>query len=108
MPDFNGFLDTLTERIGALAVGNLKDFKDAITKDGKAFLDKAQKDLERWTGLLEGGQLTAEEFEFLVKGKKDLADLAALKQAGLAKARLDKFRNSLVELVIGTAVEKFL
>ena len=108
MSDFKEFLSTLADRVGELAVGSLKDFKDAAMKDGKAFLEKARVDLERWTALLEGGQLTPEEFEFLVKGKKDLAELAALKQAGLAKARMDKFRNSLVELVIGTAVEKFL
>lgn len=108
MPDFKDFLDTLTERIGSLAVGSLKDFKNAITKDGKAFLEKARQDLERWTALLEAGQLTRDDFEWLVKGKKDLAELAALKQAGLAKARLDKFRDSLIEVVIGTAVEKFL
>lgn len=108
MPDFKDFLDTLAERIGSLAVGSLKDFKAAITKDGKAFLEKAKQDLERWTELLASGQLTKDDFEWLVKGKKDLAELAALKEAGLAKARLDKFRSSLVELVIGTAVEKFL
>ena len=108
MPDFKDFLDTLAERISSLAVGSLKDFKAAITKDGKAFVEKAKADLERWTTLLADGQLTKDDFEWLVQGKKDLAELAALKQAGLAKARLDKFRNSLIEVVVGTAVEKFL
>lgn len=108
MPDFKNFLDTLVERIGALAVGSLKDLKSAVTKDGKAFLERARQDLERWTALLEQDQLTREDFEWLVKGKRDLAELAALKQAGLAKARMDKFRDSLIQVVIGTAVEKFL
>ena len=82
MPDFKDFLDTLAERIASLAVRSLKDFRGAVTKDGKAFLEKAKHDLERWTALLEGGQLTRDEFEWLVKGEKDLAELAALKPGG--------------------------
>jgi len=107
MPDFKGFLDTLVERIGLLAVGNLKDYHGAVTQDGKAFLEKARADLERWSALLELGQLTPDDFAWLVNGKKDLAELAALKQAGIAQARLDTFRNALVGVVIGTAIEKF-
>lgn len=107
MPDFKEFLATLTERIAALAVGTLKDYKNEITRDAQAFIEKAQQDLERWTALLQQGQLTPDDFAWLVKGKKDLAELAALKQAGLAKARLDTFRSSLIEIVVGTAIERF-
>jgi hypothetical protein len=43
-----------------------------------------------------------------VQGKKDLAELEALEQAGLSLARLEEFRNTLVGLVIDTAFTVFL
>ena len=108
MPDFKQFLDLLKDNIGALAAKSWKDFRDAAVKDGQAFIEKTKQDLDRWTGLLGQGKLTKDDFEWLVKGKKDLAELVALKQAGLAKARLDQFRGSLIDLVVGTALKFFL
>ena len=49
--------------------------------------------------------ITTSTIEFLVKGKQDLAEMEALKQAGLALVRVDQFRNSLVDLVIGTTIK---
>jgi hypothetical protein len=43
-----------------------------------------------------------------VQGKKDLAELEALEQAGLALARLDRFRTDLVHLVVDTAFGVFV
>jgi hypothetical protein len=37
-----------------------------------------------------------------------LAELHALKQAGLAMVRIDRFKNALLDLVIDTAFDVFL
>ncbi len=108
MPDFRQFVAALKDEIGALALRSWKDAKDAAARDGEAFVAKVQQDLNRWTELLAQRKLTQDDFAWLVKGKQDLAELAALKEAGLARARLDKFRSSLVDLVIGTAIKVFL
>ncbi len=92
----------------ALVADTIQDFSQAATKDGQAFLKKARADLERWTKALARGRLSKADFEWLVQGKKDLAEMEALKQAGLGLVRVDQFRSSLIDLVIGTAFKVFL
>ena len=108
MADFNDFLESLKKGLEEIIKKNWEEFKDAAEKDGKAFLDKTKEDMKRWTKLLAQGDLTKDDFEFLVAGKKDLAELEALKQAGLTLVRLERFQNALTSLVIDTAFDTFL
>jgi hypothetical protein len=108
MAIFDDFLNALKDGLKQLVTNTVQDFSQAATIDGRAFLDKVRADLERWTNALAHGQLSKEDFAFLVQGKKDLVEMEALKQAGLALVRLDQFRSSLIELVVGTAFKVFL
>ena len=107
MADFKDFWENLKKGLEDLAKKNLSEFQKAAEKDGRAFLNKTKKDLRRWTGLLAQGGLTREDFEWLVRGKKDLAEMEALKQAGLGLAKIEKFQNALISLVVDTAFETF-
>jgi len=108
MARFEEFLKALKDGLKALVADTIQDFSQAATKDGQAFLKKARADLERWTKALARGQLSKADFEWLVQGKKDLAEMEALKQAGLGLVRVDQFRSSLIDLVVGTAFKVFL
>lgn len=79
MPSFDEFLNALKENIEEFARANWNEYVNAVVDDSDAFLNKAKKDMERWTGLLAMGQLTKEDFEWHVNGKKDLAEMEALK-----------------------------
>lgn len=107
MADFDDFLENLKKGLEELAKKNWREFRDAAEKDGKAFVEKTKEDLRRWTKLLAQGDLSKDDFEFLVAGKKDLAEMEALKQAGLTLVRLERFQNALISLVIDTAFETF-
>lgn len=108
MPDFNDFLDALKGEIVDLAHSNWTAFRDAAVQDSEAFLQKTKSDLKRWTRLLEQGELSKEDVAWLIKGKKDLAEMEALKQAGLAAARIDRFRSALIDRIINTTFRVFL
>lgn len=108
MARFEEFLKALRDGLKALVADTIQDFSQAATKDGQAFLKKARADLERWTKALARGQLSKADFKWLVQGKKDLAEMEALKQAGLGLVRVDQFRSSLIDLVVGTAFKVFL
>ena len=69
--------------------------------------DKAKADLQRWTTMLASGQLSKDDFEWLLQSKKDLAELVALKQAGLAQVALDRFVNGLLNVVVTSAFKVF-
>jgi hypothetical protein len=100
MVDFKEITEEILKEIESLAEGTFKKHKDKALKDGKVFLNKIEDDLERLSNLLAKRELTAEEFKWLVRSKKDLAEMALLKQAGLALVQIDKFKDSLLNLVI--------
>lgn len=100
MNDFDKFLDILIAKLEDIAKGLAKDIKKTFVQSGIAFARKTKKRLQRWAALVEEGKLTMDEFKYLVEAQKDLAEMEALKQEGLAKARIDKLRNSLINAVV--------
>jgi hypothetical protein len=108
MPTFNDFVSTLKNDLLDFAKVNYEEYKDELLKDGTLFIEKAKSDLERWTEGLASGALSKADFEFLLKGKKDLAQMEALKQLGLSKIRITKITNGIIDVVLGSAVKTFL
>jgi hypothetical protein len=103
MSKFDEFVSAVLKEVEKSAADLFASHRKQAEEDAKAFLAKTREDMERWAGAVASGQMTASEFEFLVRGKKDLAELAALKQAGLAVVALEKFREGLVKAIVGTA-----
>lgn len=79
--------------------GRLNEAKD----DAREFLDKAKTDIIRWFELLQSDGLTREEFIWLVKSKKDLLEMTALKQTGLSLVEVEEFRDSILYSIIKVA-----
>src|ERR1035437_6153072 len=65
--------------------------------------DAIKDDVQRWIFLLADGKLTSDDLSWLIKGKRDQAELLFLKQKGLTKPDLDKFFEGLLETIISTA-----
>ncbi|MEJ2441802.1 MAG: hypothetical protein P8Y06_02700, partial [Patescibacteria group bacterium] len=108
MADFDKYFDKLQKNLKDLVRTNWKNFIDAAGADGQAFLLETKEDLKRWTRLLANGDLTREEFEFLVDSKEDLLKLKALKKLGLTKVRIQMFQTAVIGLIIDTAFDFFL
>ncbi len=108
MPTFNDFLSTLKKDLLDFAKENLNEHKDELLKDGTAFVEKTKSDLMRWTEALASGKMSKKDFEFLIKGKKDLAQMEALKQLGLSKIRINKITDGVLGIVVGSAFKTFL
>ena len=108
MASYQDFLDAFKPALQDLAQKTLDSYTKQATTDGQAFLDAQKANLDKWTKELVDAELSKDDFADLVKGIQDLAELVALKQAGLAAARLDGFRTSLMNLVIDTAFKVFL
>lgn len=108
MSQFDEFTERLSKGIIDIAREILDEFKDQGLGDAKKFIDDTNDELQRWTKQLAKGELTKDEFIFLVRSQKDLFDLHALKQAGLGLIAAQKFRDAVIDLVINTAVDVFL
>ena len=108
MAAFEDFLTGLKNDVIVFAESEWKNAKGDAIKDGNAFVQSCKADLQTWTNQLAAKQLTVKDFEFLVKGKKDLATLQALKNAGLAQAKLDAFVNGLIVVIVKSATKAFV
>jgi len=105
---FEHFWKDVGRELGAFAEAQWEGHGAAARRDVEAFLAKTREDVKRWTELLAVGALTREDFEWLVVGRRDLAELAALKRRGLGKAALERFRDGLVKLLVAAAFRAFL
>jgi hypothetical protein len=101
--NFQAFEDAVKDGLSALATGTLKSAAADIRSDVEAFLEASAEDLKRRGDLLAKGDLTREEFEFLLKSQADIARMIALSQRGISKARIGQFKRSLTSLVLRAA-----
>ena len=108
MADFDEIFKDLKDNALELIKSTLLDFKDQAAADVNDFLNRSKDKLERWTTGLARGELSKEDFKWLLESQKDLLVMNALKQAGLAKIRIDKLKNAVVNMVINTVVDKVL
>lgn len=108
MSDFDDFLKAVKEGSKELAREVFDGFEKEAAKDAKAFLDKSKTDLQRWTKLLAQSELNEQDFSDLVQAKKALAEIHALRQAGVALTKLERFRSGFINLIIDSAFKVFL
>lgn len=107
-PDFDAFLQSLRQAVRIRLAAEWKGARETIFRLGDAFVDRSRDDLARWTGLLSVGALTKADFDWLVQGRRELAELEALRAAGLTTAEADRLRAAVVETVVSTAFVHFL
>lgn len=108
MPSYDDFLVAIEDGVKELAKTTVKEFKDEAVTDAESFLEASKDELQKWVKQLSKGELTKDDFEWLVLGRKDAAELHRLKQSGLALVRVDKFKKAFLNLVIDTASDVFL
>jgi hypothetical protein len=108
MSQFDEFYDLVRGGVVDITKGDLKQFLQQGKADADQFLQSLQSDLKDWTKQLANGDLSKDEFDFLVRGKADLAEMHALTQAGIAAVRVQQFRDALIDLVIDSAFKVFV
>jgi hypothetical protein len=106
--DFNEILQDLKSAVELLAKQQVSDYWKEAVGDADQFFERTKEQLERWATRLAKGELTADDFEWLVKGKKDLAEMKLLKQAGVTLIRVDEFKAALLDVIVKTVVGKVL
>ena len=108
MANFDEILKDLKDNALELIKSTLLDFKDQAREDVNDFLNATKDKLERWTTGLAKGELTKEDFKWLLESQKDLLVMNGLKQAGLAKIQIDKLKNAIVNMIVDTVIDKVL
>jgi hypothetical protein len=97
MASFDDYWVKLHIELVEFAMYGWRSARDAAISDGKDFLEKTKVDINLWFKLLEERKITHEDFALLLTGKKNLAELAALRRKGLSEAALERFVTGLIE-----------
>jgi hypothetical protein len=108
MKTFVDFWIQLLTNVESFAADKWNELKDDAVEDSKKFLTEVKDDVQRWISLLAEGKLTTDDLGWLIKGKREVAQLLFLKQKGLAQPDLDKFFEGLLETIISTAFKLIL
>ena len=101
--DIGSILKSIEGQSKTLAEKLFKQFTAQALSDVKDFLQQSKDDLKRWIEELVHGEIDKDEFESLVQGQADLAEMRALKQAGLAAVQIDTFTNGVLDIIVSAA-----
>jgi hypothetical protein len=103
MKTFMEFWAQVLANVETFAADKWNELKEDAVEDSKKFLTEVKDDVQRWISLLAEGKLTSDDLGWLIKGKREVAELLFLKEKGLAKPDLDKFFEGLLETILSTA-----
>ena len=100
----NDIKSNIAQQAATLATTLVTGFVNQAVQDGNAFLQQTENDIATWLHDLQQHNITQKNFESLVRGEKDLAQMHALKQAGLGQVAIDTFINGFIQIVINVAL----
>jgi len=101
--DIGSIFKSVEDQSKALAEKLFKQYTHQALIDVRDFLEKSKDALRRWVEDLDRGDIDKDEFESLIKGQADLAEMRALKQAGLAAVQIDTFTNGVLDIIVSAA-----
>jgi len=105
MADIDSIISQIKQGITQIATTQCQDYIAQIQQDGDAFLRASKDDLQTWLEQLSSGQLSKEDFEFAVQGRKEALEMDALTQAGLSVIRVEAIRSAIIKLIIAVLVK---
>lgn len=104
MADFNQIFNDIKKQLGPLAEQNLQEFAGQGKQDAEAFLEQSKANLAKWTQQLANKEIDEDGFRWLVESQKAAAEMVALRAANAGTIRVEQFRDSVLNLVVKTAV----
>lgn len=106
MTDFSDLLEDIKTEVENIGRKHFSDYTEQALKDGQKIVANLQGELQEWHKQLLEGELNPQEFQFLLEQKKDLSRLQALKQQGIAKIKLEKFQNEVIQSISKLTIEQ--
>ena len=104
MASFNKVFDNIKDQVDGLAKKDLKNFSIEGKQDAEAFLTQSRSKLEKWMQLLADKKIDEDEFRWLVESQKAAARMEALRKANAGTMQIEKFRDSVLQIVVKTAI----
>ena len=98
--NFEDVFNDLKQGVAALARETITSYAAQAATEGRQILVKMKDKLKRWSKEYAAGNLNDADLQFLMASEKELMEMKALQQLGIAKIQLDKFKNGMINLVV--------
>lgn len=102
--EFQLIIDKLKDEVIKLAIATFNNYKNEAQADALKLIEEMKENIKTWTFQLAGGEISKDDFEFLLLAQKELVEMKALKQAGISLIKADEFKNSLINLLAKTII----
>jgi hypothetical protein len=103
--NFEAFLKTLKDDLREIAREYGESYAEEIIGTGTAFAQQKRDDLIRRSEQLRNGELSPEDFKWLLESDQDLIEMKALEQKGLSAVQLHRIRNAILS-TLATSIGK--
>jgi hypothetical protein len=98
--DTEKYIESLKGEIPKLATNVGESLKDRLFKNATEFVEESKENLIKWTTAVAEGELSKEDFTWLLQSNKDLLKINGLKEIGLTEIQAVEFRNQMFDLVV--------
>lgn len=105
--DIKGLLKELKTGIFGLAKEKLGIESKEVKKEINEIVNQSKVKLERWSLLLKNGDLTRDDFLWLLESQRELLQLHSLRALGISQIKLGHFKSKVIDF-IGQTVFKFI
>ncbi|MGE4489639.1 MAG: hypothetical protein AB7E95_08860 [Kiritimatiellales bacterium] len=97
----NDLIGSILDGLKDLATTAAADEVEAFMQDASEFLGNTKDDLLKWAKQLKDGKIDEQDFRDLLEMKKSVAEMHALKRKGMAKIRLEKLMDQMLDCIVG-------
>jgi hypothetical protein len=103
--NFETVFETLKQGVANLAQTTQANYVSQAESDGQNILNQLRADLQTWTTQFLNNEITADDLRYLIESQKDLLELTALTQAGIADVILDNFKDNVLNLITNAILD---
>lgn len=97
---FTSILDAVLNKIAALAESMFEADADTAKMEAQTFIKNYEESIYIWFVEYKGGKLSDNDLEYLLQSIIELANMTALKEAGIVETQLNQFRSGIVNVII--------
>lgn len=102
--DFDRYFEEALDGVSELVSSEFSDVTDVAKEDAREVLEQSKERLREWTEQFARGQISKDEFSWLVDAQKDVVMITGLKHVGITPDRVQRLVVGTLEVAVKVAI----
>lgn len=98
--DFSELLIVFEKELRASTSESLNGKFTQLLSDGSMFAIKIKSDIHRWTGMHSIGDITMDDFEFLIRSRSEYLIFERMNNSGFSESELITYKKTVIDSLI--------